>query len=89
MLSTLAQAVPAVSSDPLTVWVGMLVSLGFSVWYGYYTTTVTIPRIVSDFREEMKLEREAHSAEMSAQREACQREMEQLANIFKLQVAKP
>jgi hypothetical protein len=37
---------------------------GFSIWYGWYTTSVTIPRIVTDFREEMRLEREFHDKQI-------------------------
>ncbi|MES2788147.1 MAG: hypothetical protein V4719_00900 [Planctomycetota bacterium] len=82
-------------------------ALGFAVWFGYHATSVLIPRIVSehrvevqgivkDFRDEMRLEREAHAVEMKrereshaadmlAQREACQREMEQVVNSFQRQ----
>lgn len=37
---------------------------GFSLWYGWYTTSVTIPKIVADFRDEMKTERAFHAAQI-------------------------
>lgn len=37
---------------------------GFSLWYGWYTTSVAIPRIVADFRDEMKTERQFHAAQI-------------------------
>jgi hypothetical protein len=37
---------------------------GFSLWYGWYTTSVTIPKIVADFRDEMKTERTFHAAQI-------------------------
>ena len=37
---------------------------GFSLWYGWYTTSVTIPKIVADFREEIKTERAFHEAQI-------------------------
>jgi len=38
---------------------------GFAIWYGYFITTSVIPRIVHDFREEMKLERAFHEAQFN------------------------
>ena len=37
---------------------------GFSLWYGWYTTSVVIPKIVDDFRDEMKTERAFHAAQI-------------------------
>lgn len=99
MWSIFAQALPvSMSPDSMSSWVGMVGTLGFAVWYGYYVTAVLIPKIntengelvkkiVTDFRDEMKLERDAHSAEMTSQREACQREMEQLVSAFQARVS--
>ncbi len=38
---------------------------GFAIWYGYFITTSVIPRIVHDFREEMKLERAFHEDQVN------------------------
>ena len=94
MFVLLAQAA---NGDSLSSWVGILGTLGFAVWYGYYVTAVTIPKIntdnnaliekvVRDFREEMKLEREDHTANMKAQREDCQREVTQIMAAFNVRV---
>lgn len=91
MLAILAAAPPA--ADPVSTWVGMLGTLGFAVWYGYYVTAITIPKInvennklvekiVNDFREEMKLERDSHAADMKSQREDCQREMAHIVSYL-------
>lgn len=82
MLSLFAQASQTVVSPDVAQWLGLLGSLGFAVWYGYYVTAITIPKInadnnaltaklVDDFRSEMKL-----------QREECRREAEQLTAAF-------
>ncbi len=86
-----------VSPDYVTNWLGMVGSLGFAVWFGYYTTAVLLPRInkdnneltlkiVSDFRDEMRLERESHNQQMIAQRDECRREAGQLMAAFQLQI---
>lgn len=71
-------------------WPSVIAALsggGFSLWYGWYTTSVTMPkmqadnnialtkmnadnngmveRIVNDFREEMKLERQFHDGQIN------------------------
>ena len=38
--------------------VGASGGISFAIWYGWYVTTKTIPKIVDDFREERKLDRE-------------------------------
>lgn len=89
-----AQAAQNVLSADASTWVGMVGTLGFAVWYGYYVTSVTIPKInsdnnalvakiVADFKDEMKLERESHAADMTAQRDECRREVEQLMTSFR------
>ena len=77
-----------------SAWVGMIGTLGFAVWYGYYVTSVTIPkinadnnalvaRLVADFKDEMKLERDSHAADLAAHRDECRREVEQLMASFR------
>lgn len=86
-------AISGAQMENISTWIGMVGSLGFAVWYGYHVTAVTIPKInadnnaltvklVSDFRDEMKMERESHSAQMIGQREECKREMEWLMAAF-------
>lgn len=43
--------------------IGAAGGIGFVMWYGYHMTTSVIPSIVSDFREERKLDREEREAE--------------------------
>lgn len=47
-----------VDSGLLGGLVGAAGGVGFAIWYGYYTTSTLIPKLVSDFREERKLDRE-------------------------------
>lgn len=61
MFSLFAQIEAGVSWESL---LAMLSGGGFSIWFGWYTTTKTLPKIVDDFREEMKLERESHAHEI-------------------------
>ena len=37
--------------------VGAVGSVGFAIWYGWFVTTRTIPKLVSDFRAERTLDR--------------------------------
>jgi hypothetical protein len=37
--------------------VGASGGIGFAIWYGWYVTTKTVPKLVSDFREERQLDR--------------------------------
>jgi len=43
--------------------VGASGGISFAIWYGWYVTTKTIPKIVEDFREERKLDREDRKSE--------------------------
>ena len=43
--------------------VGASSGISFALWYGWYVTTKTIPKLVSDFREERILDREDRKSE--------------------------
>jgi len=43
--------------------IGALAGGGFSVWYGWYITTTTLPKLIGYFREELALERAARAAD--------------------------
>jgi len=72
MFSTVVAQIPAPASD----WAGLVGQLGIGgilVWYLYFTTSVLLPRIhdqhqaaikdiVSQFRDDLRLEREASQA---------------------------
>jgi hypothetical protein len=88
------------ASPEVTSWLGLLGSLGFAVWYGYYVTAITIPKIntdnnaltsklVSEFRDEMKVARADHASAMDAQRDECKREMEWMMAAFQANVKRP
>lgn len=53
-----------VSSDFIGTMIGAAGGVGFSVWYGWYITTKTIPQLVSEFRAEAKENREARASEI-------------------------
>jgi hypothetical protein len=42
---------------------GALAGGGFSVWYGWYITTTTLPKLIGYFREELAIERAARAAD--------------------------
>lgn len=42
---------------------------GFSVWYGWHTTTYTIPKIQTDFKTELQAMREFYAKEAKDMRE--------------------
>jgi len=54
---------------------GNLTATGILGWFVWHTLTRTIPRLMADFRDEMRLERESHK--------------EQLREIFRLFGGKP
>lgn len=63
--------------DPATVTgdssvgaiVGALAGGGFSLWYGWYVTTTTLPKIVAEFREEANADRTMFQTQIQAERE--------------------
>jgi hypothetical protein len=63
-LALLGQALP--DSDAALKWVVSGGGYGILAWYLYYNTAIAIPRIVSEFREEMATARADHAESRQA-----------------------
>lgn len=51
MLMLLADAAPAMTGADYAQILGAVGSVGFSIWFGYHTTSTTIPNMQKDHRE--------------------------------------
>jgi hypothetical protein len=74
----LAEAVPAAGIGDLAPMISTIGSLGISAWHVYYTTAVTIPKLMEDFKNERKEVAERHAKEMEAERADHGREVQSL-----------
>lgn len=60
--------------------IGALAGGGFSLWYGWYVTTTTLPRIVKEFRDEADADRKLFREELAAERAARERDLLRIAD---------
>lgn len=54
---------------------GIVICVTFTVWYGYYTTTKTIPGLVEEFRNEQKETRISHEKNVERMTSAFEKAM--------------
>ncbi len=69
LAEVLAQAAPAPTGMLPTIDLGNLTATGILGWYAWHTAARTIPGLVKDFREEARDQREAFKEEMRIERE--------------------
>lgn len=69
--------------DVLIPELGNLTATAILGWYAWYTASRTIPGLVTDFREEMAVEREANRNELASERK--QRHQDHLVMVQVLQ----
>ena len=62
MLTILAEAVPGLDVSAITPALSAIGSLGFAIWFAYYTTTKTLPDQQKEHREQIRELTETHSA---------------------------
>ncbi len=61
--------------------IGAAGSVSFAIWYGWYVTTKTIPKLVNDFREERAMDRAERKADRDEYKSAIRTLSETLNNI--------
>jgi hypothetical protein len=69
LAEVLAQAAPPATGGMPNVDLGNLTATGILGWYAWHTASRTIPGLVKDFREEARDQREAFKEEMRIERE--------------------
>lgn len=75
----LAQATELIPKLP-EVELGSIASVGFAVWYGWYTTSKAIPRIIDQHVEQEKEKDASHERQIAALTAAFARELEATRN---------
>ncbi len=76
LLWLMAEASPMADPSAWMPAISSVTSLGFAIWFSWYTTTKTIPDLLKDHRGE----REGIIEEMKQQREAFESALRELAN---------
>lgn len=76
MLWLIADVVPAADPSAWMPAISSVTSLGFAIWFSWYTTTKTIP----DMQRDHRVEREGIIEEMKQQREAFESALREITN---------
>ena len=76
----LAQATDILPSLPgiSGVDVGQVASMGFAVWYGWYTTSIAIPRIIAQHAAQEKEKDLSHDRQIAALTESFRAELKDI-----------
>ena len=84
---TLALLAEASQTIDLAPTVSSLGSLGFSVWYAWYTTTVVIPKLLDSHKQERAEMQERHDARVHELMNEIKEQRQQFAQLMAGKVA--
>lgn len=74
-LTLLANVSSVTGDSSVGAVIGALAGGGFSLWYGWYVTTTTLPRVVKEFRDEADADRNFFRDQAEADRKFFREEL--------------